>query len=492
MTADDARLPGPEADGRGFLARCVAGTSGNAAVEIIRERGTEAVLAIYRLVKIGLIHAFENDAVGQTLDQTLAILQEFAGLAGDRVTVTFADDTVFVCGQLLRGSRSVFESASELGALLLRCGVSELRFEAGLTRADLGAAAQAIASCLREGGGAGLADLRLAHVTMHRTELTARRVRASDEPRERPSLGYYASALVVMRRFFDELASGKTVLPHRVKRIAQGLVGLAETEGAGLLGLTALANAHRDDAGRALQSAILTIVIGREMTADGASVARMAMAALVADVGRVRLAGTDGRNRLVRLPDAVEREVPAMATAVSIGVNGVNEQSALHAAIVFEATWLERGAELGPLYAGARPPLLQSKVVYLARATLDLLAPRDNTRSLAILDALQVLATNPTVDRALLRLLLKAVGINPVGSVVELSTGEWAVVAGPSRKSGAHDSPRVRVVVDSSGTSLDPPEEWDLGCPPAGVTYPAIARNLSREETRFNVARALE
>ena len=89
--------------GVGFLARCVAGpSSSNAAVEAIRERGTEAVLAIYRLVKIGLIHSFENDAVGQTLDQTLAVLHEFAGLAGGRVTVTFADDTVFVAGQLLR------------------------------------------------------------------------------------------------------------------------------------------------------------------------------------------------------------------------------------------------------------------------------------------------------------------------------------------------------------------------------------------------------
>ncbi len=479
--------------GVGFLARCVAGpSSSNAAVEAIRERGTEAVLAIYRLVKIGLIHSFENDAVGQTLDQTLAVLHEFAGLAGGRVTVTFADDTVFVAGQLLRGSRSVFDSAAELGALLLRCDVSELRFEPGLSRADLKAAAQAIAACLRDGGSATrLSDLSLTNVAMLKPDTTTRK-----DPRaaasERRSLGYYASALVVMRRFFDEIASGKTVLPYRVKRVAQGLVGLAETEGAGLLGLTALANAHRDDAGRALQSAILTIAVAREMTSDSSMVARMAMAALLADVGRVRLAGTEGRNRLVRLPEAVERTVPAMASAISIGVNGVNEQSALHAVTLFEATWIEREAELGPLYGGvSRPPLLQSKVVHLARATLDLLAPRDNRPALTILDAMQALTTNPSVDRALLRLLLRAVGLNPVGSVVELETGEWAVVAGPSRNSAAADSPRVRVVVDSSGSVVEPPVEWDLGDPPEGVTYPRIARNLTREETRFNVARAL-
>jgi hypothetical protein len=296
-----------------------------------------------------------------------------------------------------------------------------------------------------------------------------------------------------MRKFMDDVSSGKgsKVLPHRVKRIAQGLVGLAETEGTSLLGLTALANAHRDDAGRALQTAILTIAIAREMTSDGAMVARMAMAALLADVGRVRLAGAEGRNRLVKLPEAVERDIPAMATALSIGMNGVTVQGALHAVIVFEATWLEREAELGPLYGGARPPLLPSKVVHLARATLDLLAPRDNRPSAALLDALQTLTENPAIDKMLLRLLVSAVGINPVGSVVELETGEWAVVVGPSRNPAAPDAPRVRVIVDAAGAVLEPPVELDLGSAPPGRSYPRIARNLSREETRFNVARAL-
>jgi len=483
--------PEQQDGGKGFLQRAVAGAAGNAAVEVIRERGTEAVLAIYRLVKIGLIHSFENDAVGQTLDQTLTILREFSGLAAGAVTVTFAEDTVFVCGQLLRGSRSVFESAAELGELLLRCEVSELRFEPNLTRADLKAAAQAISGALREGGAnARLADLRIANVTMQKVEAMVR-VAKGKGGKTRRSLDYYASALVVMRRFFDELAAGATVLPHRVKRIAQGLVGLAETEGPGLLGLTALANAHRDDAGRALQSAIITIAIGREMTDDRATIARLAMAALLADVGRVRLVGPEGRNRLVRLEDAVDRNVPAMATAISIGTNGVNAQAALHAVIVFEATWLEREAELGPLYGGTPAPLLHAKVLFLARAMLDLLAPRDNKRALSVLDAVDALTKVPGVDRTLLRLLLKAVGINPVGSVVELETGEWAVVVGPSNNPRAHDRPVVRVVIRSNGEVVEPPEEWDLGDPPAGVTYPRIARNLPREETRFNVARAL-
>jgi len=46
-------------------------------------------------------------------------------------------------------------------------------------------------------------------------------------------------------------------------------------------------------------------------------------------------------------------------------------------------------------------------------------------------------------------------------------------------------------VIDSAGSVIEPPVEWDLGAPMDGVTFPRISRNLPREETRFNVARAL-
>ena len=254
-----------------------------------------------------------------------------------------------------------------------------------------------------------------------------------------------------------------------------------------MLGVTALANAHRDDAGRALQSAVLTIVLAREMTSDSSMVARMAMAALLADVGRVRLVGSAGRDRFVRLGDAVETVVPPMTSAVSLGLGGINAQIALHTVIVFETTWLEREAKLGPLPS----TLLQSRVVQLARAVLDLLAPRDNSRSLSLLDAIEALTKDPKMDRTLLKLLVKAVGLNPVGTVVELENGEWAVVAGPSKNPRAIDRPIVRVVIGDDGLSVDPPEEWDLGNPPPGYAYPQIVRSLPREEARFNVVRAL-
>ena len=449
---------------QGFLARCVSSVQGNESVERIRERGSEAVTSFYRLVKIGLIHSAENDAVSQLLEQTLVVLREFSGLAGGTVIITFVDGTVFVCGQLLRASRSVFESAAELGNLLGKCGVSEVRFDPALTRDDLRAAGQAVSAALRDEAAPRPSDVSIATVTFLNDSLVSRK-KGKGITGEKKALGYYASALILMRRFFDDIAAGNTVLPARVKRIAQGLVGLAETEGPGLLGLTALANAHRDDAGRALQSAILGIVIAREITRERVAVGRIAMAALLADVGRVRLAGKEGRDSLVRLPVQVEREVPSMTGAVSLAISGVTAQNALHTVIVTEATALEREMSSG-LSTRASSSRSSSKILQVTRAALDFLAPRDNTRGLSIMDALAEMAKNPSLDRVVMKMLVKAVGLVPIGSVVELSSGEWAVVAGPSRNLRSHDRPVVRVVIDKKGAVVEPPLEWDLGSPP--------------------------
>ena len=474
-----------------FLARCVAGTSGNDALEQIRDKGADALLALYRLVKIARIHAFENDAVIRTIDQSYGILSEFAELAGGTASFTFVEDSIFVCGQLLRASRAIYESAADLGGLLRRCGVSEVSISAQVTRDALAALSAATEAALRDPSKASaLAEKTMDGITVRRVEsLLAQREQEQNTSLEGRFLRLYASALVVLRRFFDNVAAGSQIVPHRVKRLAQAFVSLAESGDSGLLGLTTLANAHRDDAGRAVQSAILALALGRQITHDRIALARLAMAAMLADVGRVRLAGPAGRDRLVALGDADDAAVPSVTSAICIATGGVNAQSALRTVMLYEATWLEREQTLGALYDGTVAPLLQARILELVRAVLVRLAPRDTSRPMAILDALQDVARSPSIDRVLVRLLLGAVGHTPTGSVVELETGEWAVVVGPSANADALDRPRVRLVMDRRGKVIEPPREFDLGAPPPGQTFPRIQRIVEPQEARFNVAR---
>jgi hypothetical protein len=79
---------------------------------------------------------------------------------------------------------------------------------------------------------------------------------------------------------------------------------------------------------------------------------------------------------------------------------------------------------------------------------------------------------SPSFDTLLLRVFVNALGIYPVGSLVELSTGEVAIVTGPPLSPEALDRPRVRVV---KGGAIDPETEIDLASAAEG---PQIVKAL--------------
>jgi hypothetical protein len=477
-----------------FLAECRASDSRNQALEDIRDKGAEVILAVFRLLKNSLVHAVDNQAVVLTARETQAFMRDFAAMVGGYVSITFVDDTIFVCGQLLRASRSIYESALEVGKLLATCNVSELSCTVDMTEQNLLELCQAFSIASRDPGKRGyLLEAKLQNVAVRAVDssLQSKDDEDSHLPPLEQALRAYASGLVVMRQFFDKIARGKTVLPHRVKRIAQRFVALAEDNETGLLSMLTLANAHRDEAGRAVQTAILCLVVSRKLTNDRTVLAQIAMAGLLADMGRVRVAGNKN-DTYVQLGDDAERAVPALTSALCIASGGVNVQNALRTVTTFEATQLERQALLGPIYKRQMAPLIQSKILHIVRALLDRMAPRDTARALSALDALAAVSQLPTVDSTLFKLLVQALGVLPTGTVVEFETGEWGIVVGPSQNRAAVARPRIKLITDRSGQVFAKPKEIDLGTPSkGGARFPRIVGIIEPSRARFNVTGVL-
>jgi hypothetical protein len=477
-----------------FLAECKASDSRNKSLEEIRDKGAEVILALFRMLKNSLVHAVDNQAVVITVKETHAIIQDFASVVGGYVSVTFVDDTVFVCGQLLRASRSIYQSAMDVGKLLASCNVSELSCTSDMTEQNLFELCQAFSIAARDPARRNhLLETKLQNIAVRAVDssLQSKRDEDSNLPPLEQALRAYASGLVVMRQFFGKVAKGKTVLPHRVKRIAQRLVALAESNETSLLSMLTLANAHRDEAGRALQTAILSLVVARKLTSDRTILAQIAMAGLIADIGRVRIAG--GKNEtLVQLGEDAERAVPALTSALCIASGGVNVQNALRTVSAFEATHMERQALLGPLYKRQMAPLIQSKILHVVRALLDRMAPRDTARALSALDALAVVSQMPAVDATIFKLVVQALGVMPTGTVVEFETGEWGIVVGPSQNRNAVARPRIKLITDRSGQVFAQPKEIDLGAPTkGGARFPRVVGIIEPSRARFNVTGVL-
>ncbi|HEY2510017.1 MAG TPA: hypothetical protein VGI39_04150, partial [Polyangiaceae bacterium] len=324
--------------------------------EHARDLGAGVVLALYRLARLAKMHDLGNQAFVRQLEQTHQSIGEYCQRSGANVNILFAKKAVFVAGQLLKGSRATYDSATELGELMEWCGGSDLFISRDVTQSELLGFAEAISTAMRAEKGRGFRSptpkIRLRAVG---DAARARGLEVERLPVEQRIVRNYATAVVALRRFFDDLSSSRYVLPRRIKRIAQNLVDLSAGGTPAFLGVTEVRNANHDAAGRAVNTAILAVAMAREIVDDRTTLAQIAMAAMMHDVGRPRAAAhaNPGGPRIstlvARLTEDAEDRLPNGTAAVLTALGRVNEPSIVRTVIAFEALWLRRLSSLGPV-----------------------------------------------------------------------------------------------------------------------------------------------
>ena len=433
--------------------------------EHARELGAGVVISIYRLSKLAQMHDLGNQAFTRQLEQTHQIIGDYCLRSGSNVNVMFAHRAIFVAGQLLKGSRSTYEAATELGELFERLGGSELYVQRDVTREELLAFAEQISSSYRGVGQfrSPTPKIRLRAVA---DSARLRGLELEDLSPDQRIVRMYASAIVIIRRFFEDLQASRYILPRRIKRIAQSLVDLSDGSTPSFLGVTEVRNANFDEAGRAVNTAILAVSMAREVTQDRAILSQIAMAAMMHDVARPRAlallqaqgSAMPGMQGPTEISEDQEDRLAAGAAAVLTALGRVNEPSITRTVLTFEALWLRRQKWLGPVYWGARAPTLHAKLIAIARRYNDLLTPEPGLLPPTPDYAVAVLSDElkDPQDRTALRMLVSALGLLPMGTVVQLATGEVAeVVRGPK---GPGERARVRLMMDQNGQQVQPVE----------------------------------
>jgi curved DNA-binding protein CbpA len=434
-----------------------------------RDLAASIVTALFRLVKLSTLHSLDNQAMKRQVEETVALVNDYGQRTEHNVSILFAHGSVFVGGLLLRANRGIYEGALELGTILHKVGAAEIGIMRDARENDFYALASALADALRSAKPPRI-DRPSPKIRLRGINAVALNREVQLEERLDPNLQVartYASAVVIMRRFFEELRRGKYELPQRVKRVAQRLVDLSTGETPAFLGVTAARNANHDQAGRAVNTAILSLAMTRQITTDMVLLSRVAMAALLFDTARARIAGVVGKGApgvMPQLSEQQEMEAPASTAVVLTALGRVNEPSVMRTVIGYEAHWVRRKDRLGPLYRGLRQPSMQSRIISVARTFNDLLTPTPGMSPLPADEAIARLereATEPA-DRTAIRLLVGALGLFPTGTIVELSSGETALVVHTPESPSLYSQPRVRVVLDASGGWLARPIEVDL------------------------------
>ncbi|NVL67707.1 hypothetical protein, partial [Escherichia coli] len=121
-----------------------------------------------------------------------------------------------------------YEAATELGELFERLGGSDLYIQRDLTRDELLAFAEQISASYRAGTGTFRSPTPKIRLRPVADSARLRGLELEDLTPDQRIVRMYASAVVIMRRFFEDLQASRYILPRRIKRIAQSLVDLSD------------------------------------------------------------------------------------------------------------------------------------------------------------------------------------------------------------------------------------------------------------------------
>jgi HD-GYP domain-containing protein (c-di-GMP phosphodiesterase class II) len=211
---------------------------------------------------------------------------------------------------------------------------------------------------------------------------------------------------------------------------------------------------------------IFSVVIGQRLGLDRMQLYELGLGALFHDVGKQRL-DVDLINKVGALTDDEWdslRQHPVEGLLILFGMHGFTDAPYRQMLMAYEHH-MKVDVTGYPPNTRSREPSLFSRVVAVADAFDAGTSVRSYQYQPWPPDAvLQEMRDNPSrgFDRLLVKVLITATGVYPVGTLVILDSHELAIVAQVNQDPNLLHRPKVRVISDPVGLPLAEPKTVDL------------------------------
>ncbi|HET9699800.1 MAG TPA: HD domain-containing phosphohydrolase [Burkholderiales bacterium] len=251
--------------------------------------------------------------------------------------------------------------------------------------------------------------------------------------------------------------------------------------------LTKLREADNESYGRALDVAIYVLAFGRHLGFPKAELQTMGMGGLLLDVGKTRLP----HGLLAKRGPLSGEEHKLMKTHVQHSMDILAKSQWVPRALLDMVLTHHERQDGSGYPRGLRGPQIgiYGKIAGIADCYEDLTTQQPFAPALAPSAALRVLEEWKArlFQEDLIEEFIQCIGMYPVGSLVELNTGEVAVVMSNNRVHRL--KPRVMALLDPRKQRLREPLMLDLGAATrAGGPEVAIAQGLQRGAFGINPA----
>jgi HD-GYP domain-containing protein (c-di-GMP phosphodiesterase class II) len=434
----------------------------------LQEEGRKLLSALYSSLNALRLYPVENETVQQAITELHSLVHRIGSAEGS-VEVRVVGDFFFLNETRLRLDLSNFSTFGSFARALQDHGIGAVEILPGVERSEW---APFLSMLLRGPTGdypfESFRD-RFAATPVEHIEIRA--VTEVEEPQDdaealTAAKRTYAQSVKVAKDALGDLRLGKAVNVRKVKRAVQGIVDQVLSNESSMVTMTTLRDFDEYTFTHSVNVCIFSVIIGQRLGLDRLQLYELGLGALFHDVGKQRVA-VDIINKPTGLDEhewAELKEHPTEGLLILFQMQGFTDVPYRQMLMAYEHH-MKTDLSGYPHSQRPRDPTVFSRIVSVADAFDAGTSVRSYQYEPWPPDAvLQEMRDNPKrgFDTLLVKVLITATGVYPVGTLVILDTHELAVVSQVNPDPELLHRPRVRVISDPVGLPLSEPVSLDL------------------------------
>ena len=446
---------------------------------LLQEQGRTVLSKFYAVLRSLKLYPLENAAVQQALDE---LHDQVSGLVSEEgsVELRIVGDFFFYNETRLRLDLSNYSTFGSFARTVSDHGLGAVEVLPGIKRDEW---APFLSLLLRDPDEfdpyMSFMDRMAGAPILHIQVLPSSEVK-EPEPEEETlhaAKRTYARSVHVAKEALTDFRMGKAVNVRKVKRAVQGIVDQVLSNESSMVTMTTLRDFDEYTFTHSVNVSIFSVIIGQRLGLDRPQLYELGLGALFHDVGKQRLEA-EVINKPGSLTDeewAQLKEHPTEGLLLLFGMHGFADVPYRQMLMAYEHH-MKIDLTGYPQNKREREPTLFSRIVAVADAFDAGTSVRSYQYEPWPPDAvLQEMRDNPKrgFDKLLVKVLITATGVYPVGTLVILDTHELAVVSKVNPNPDLLHRPTVRVISDPVGLPLSEPKTLDLAAPDPATGRPA-------------------
>jgi HD-GYP domain-containing protein (c-di-GMP phosphodiesterase class II) len=464
---------------------------------VLQPLGRGMVTAAYAAAKAFKFYPLENATVQNALDQLFRILHRVLERE-DAAQLRLVGDFMFLNEARLRLDLSDYVSFSYVGGLFRKHGIGQITFNKGLERQHLVPLLSLIVE--EAAGGEAAFEQFLSRFEASRANNIdvdpAKEINedlhleADDRAKEAAKVTYFQSVHVA-REVLTDARLGRAVNLRRVKRAVQSIVDQVLNNETSILGMTTLRDYDEYTFTHSVNVCIISLVIGQRLGLTKLQLYELGLGALFHDIGKQRIDASivTKTAKLTNEEWAWMRRHPTEGMLALFWMRGLAD-TPYRAMLMAYEHHMKSDLSGYPKNKRQRNPTLFSRIV----ATADGFDAATSKRSYqhepwSADEVLREMRDNPKrgFDGLLVKALINATGVFPVGTVTILDTFEMAVVTARNPDAKKLHQPIVKIISDAMGIMLADPVTADLSELDAETQKPRRSIIKTVDPDRFGI-----